>query len=259
MDTPRGRGGEAQGLLSAEGRSQSRRPPNGTTGQTVVVIVSAPELSDAVRVRLALQGYEALTAADARTGLRLLYETRPAGLVMGVALPDMDGWDLCRVVRQMCDVPIIVLTPKGEFGDWVHGVELGADDYVAKPLDPDELVARVRALLRRADLDGRNRAWALLSAGQIQMNIATHNVYVGGKVVRLTPTEFRVLECLVEQQGRVVPQEEILRRVWGGPDMTDPDALRIYIRLLRKKIESDPSNPTLLLTERGIGYRLANQ
>jgi two-component system KDP operon response regulator KdpE len=169
----------------------------------------------------------------------------------------MDGWTVCQRIREITDVPIIILTALNQPDEEVKGLELGADDFVSKPISPRRLVARVRAVLRRARAPLATQEDFIYEDGGLRIDVAHHQVRVGGELVELSPTEFRLLVALAEGAGRVQPSASLLRQVWGPEYVDDADFLRIYIWRLRQKLEPDPEQPIRILTERGFGYRLA--
>ena len=210
---------------------------------------------DLLELNLARRGYRALTAPDGLAALNLL-EREPVDLVtLDLMLPDIDGYELCRRIREYSDVPIIMLTAKSEEGYKVRGLNLGADDYVTKPFGPDELLARVEAVLRRRGAAAPAARPPLVS-GELVVDFARHRVTLRGREVHLTPHEYKLLYHLAIHAGRVLVHDEILRRVWGTGYQDQTDLLQTTVRRLRHKIEDDPSAPRYLLTRRGIGYVL---
>jgi two-component system KDP operon response regulator KdpE len=179
-------------------------------------------------------------------------------VILDIMLPDMDGWQTCRRFREMSDVPIIMLTALGSEENVVEGLNLGADDYIVKPVTADELVARIRALLRRASRSttgSSNGREPILTYDHLVIDFDKHEVTAEGKRVDLSPTEFRLLSVLSRHRGRVLPHEFLLSEVWGPEYVGEVDYLRLYISYLRRKIEKDPSDPSLIHNEWGVGYR----
>jgi len=217
---------------------------------------------DPAFVRLAEQvlihkGYEVLKASSGQEGLRLLFNQKPDIVLLDVAMPGMDGWETCKRIRDICDIPIIMLTGRHNAEeDIVLGLDHGADDYLIKPVGNRELVARLRAVLRRAELpsssDGVRET--TYSDNLLTVNLAERKVSVNGKRVRLTPTEFRLFAFLVENAGRVLTHKRLLEKVWGWEYVDDLDHVRIYIWHLRQKIELEPAQPRYIITEPGVGY-----
>ncbi len=204
------------------------------------------------------RGYEVIKAYRAEDGLRKAYRTHPDLVLLDIMMPDMDGWEVCRRLRELSDVPIIFLTARSEIRDVVRGLELGADDYIVKPYDNDEVVARVRAHLRRAPTSSISEELAF-DGGNFRINFLNREVRVRGRTIHLTPKEFNLLGVLVRNAGRVLTRTELVTEAWG-PEYADAiDSLKLYIHYLRQKIETDPQNPEYILTSRGVGYRFANR
>jgi len=203
--------------------------------------------------RVARAGYDVRTAASGPAALKQLEGAWPALLVVDLMMPGMDGFELCRRVKQIADLPIIVLSAVDASEAKVSALELYAEDYVTKPFDPDELIARIHRVLRRAAVGSPQ---ITLDAGEIEVDLATRQLTTPAGSHQLTPTEARLLQVLAASVDRVVPTEELLNRVWTDSDGADPSYLWVTVRRLRRKLESDPDNPRYLLTERGIGYRL---
>lgn len=184
----------------------------------ILLIEDDKDLVDMVATWLGRQGYETVTSNDGFGGLRSLYQAQPDLVVLDIGLPDLDGWEVCRRLRQLCDTPIIMLTAKGEVDERVRGLELGVDDYITKPFELAELEARIRAALRRVQLSNSSDKRTVLSCGRVWLDVAAHQAYVEGKAVQLSPTEFRLLECLMQNQGKVVTHQQLLTKAWG-PEM----------------------------------------
>jgi len=206
---------------------------------------------------LTQKGYEVLKAGNGQEGLRLLFTHKPDLVLLDVAMPKMDGWQTCERIRDISDIPIIMLTGKHkDEDDIVRGLDYGADDYLVKPVVNKELVARVRATLRRAELPSSPEAKREItySDGFLTVDITERKVIVNGKRVKLTPREFRLFALLIENAGRILTHKQILEKVWGWEYVDDLDYVRIYISHLRQKIESDPTLPRYIITEPGVGY-----
>ncbi len=201
-------------------------------------------------------GYNVVTAENGIRGLQQLYEERPDIVILDVMMPRMDGWETCRRIREMTDVPIIMLTVKGEEPDKLKAFRLGVDDYVTKPFSFAELAARVRAVLQRAGRDGGGRDQEMrIQVRDLVLDRKTRVAIRGDETIELTPTEFLLLSVLMERAGEVISPEELVSEVWG-PDYADATGyIRRYIWHLRQKIEPDPANPTYIVNERGFGYR----
>jgi len=224
----------------------------------ILVIDDDVEFLELTRTWLQNAGYEVLTAQDGTEGLRRFYSGRPHLVLLDAAMPRMDGWEVCRRIRDMSDVSMIMVTVNGQKADLLRGFGLGLDDYIVKPVDLRELVARVRAVLRRADAVMQEDGTTTVQDGEIEVHWKSHQVYVRGKRVKLSPTEFKLLSCLIKNLGWIVPHEQLLEKAWGPNYVGDKSFVKLYIRYLRQKIEKDPENPRLILTERGVGYRFAS-
>jgi two-component system KDP operon response regulator KdpE len=203
------------------------------------------------------RGYEVMKAGSGHEAVRIFFERKPDLVLLDVMMPEIDGWQTCRLIREASDVPIIMLTGKRfSEDDVVRGLECGADEYLAKPVGNRELLARVKAVLRRAEASSRqeNRKKTLFSDEYLTVDVAERRVTVGGKKLKLTPREFRLLALLVENSDRILTHQQVLENIWGWEYIDDVDYVRIYISHLRQKIEPDPSQPRYILTEPGVGY-----
>ncbi len=217
---------------------------------------------DAAFIRLVEQvltqkGYEVLKASNGQEGLRLLFSQKPDIVLLDVVMPEMDGWQTCNRIRDISDIPIIILTgKKTSEDDIVCGLDYGADDYLLKPVGNKELVARVRAVLRRAELPPSPEAKRETTYGDdfLTVDVAERKIMVNGKQVKLTPREFRLFALLVENAGHILTHKQVLEKVWGWEYTDDLDYVRIYISHLRQKIEPAPSLPRYIMTEPGVGY-----
>ena len=225
--------------------------------EKILVIDDDVELLDLTQTWLRNAGYETLSAEDGATGLRRVYSNRPDLVLLDVNMPQMDGWEVCRRIRDMSDIPVIVITVNRQKADLLKGFSLGADDYVTKPFDFLELIARVDAVLRRCDGASQEDKPGTFHHGELDVDWRSHQVFVSGHPVKLSPTEFRLLSCLIQNRGWIVTHEELLRKAWGPHYIGDKSFVKLYIRYLRQKIEKEPHRPQLILTERGIGYRFA--
>lgn len=228
-------------------------------GAKILVIDDDVEFLELTRTWLQNAGYEVSTAKDGSEGLRRFYATRPHLVLLDAKMPTMDGWETCRRIRDMSDVPVVMVTVNGQKADLLRGFGLGLDDYITKPVDFHELVARVRAILRRADTATQEDEATRVHDGEVEVDWKSHRVYVRGEPVKLSPTEFKLLSCLIKNRGWIVPHEQLLEKAWGPNYIGDKSFIKLYIRYLRQKIEKDPQNPRLILTERGIGYRFASE
>jgi DNA-binding response OmpR family regulator len=224
--------------------------------RTVLVVEDEARIAGLVRDYLEHAGFAVLTAGDGAGGLALARARRPDAIVLDLGLPRVDGLDVIRALRRASTVPIVILTARGDETDRIAGLELGADDYVAKPFSPRELVARIRAVLRRSEMppltDERIRA------GDLELDLARRQVRVAGRPVRLTPTEFELLATLAREPGRVWTRSQLLDAVRGFSLETYERAIDGHIRNLRRKIEPGPGAPTYVRTVHGVGYALAD-
>lgn len=211
---------------------------------------------DAVGYALRKKGYDVVTATDGKAALDAARAEQFDVVVLDVVMPEITGIDVCRTLRAESAVPILLLTAIDSEVDRVLGLELGADDYVTKPFSTPELVSRVRALLRRRELD-QTAAATSLQLGGLRIDLAGHLVEIDGKQVQLTPSEFRVLSLLADQPGRVFTRRQIMEHLWRSPYIGDERASDVHISNLRRKIERDPVNPKRIITVRGVGYKLA--
>jgi len=206
---------------------------------------------------LSQEGHNVLKATSGQEGLRLLYSDKPDLVILDVVMPGMDGWQTCQRIRELSDVPIIMLTgQQNTEEDVARGLDYGADDYLIKPVGNKELLARVRAVIRRADLpsilEGKEKI--TYSDDFLSVDVDERRVVVNGERVKLTPIEFRLFALLIENAGRILTHKQILEKVWGWEYADDVDYIRIYISHLRQKIEPDPSEPRYIITESGVGY-----
>ena len=220
----------------------------------ILLIDDDPTLLDLLSQFLQESGYEIFSAANGTLGLKIAYNERPDLVLLDVMMPGMDGWEICARLREMTEVPIVMVTAKSSEADKLRGFRLGIDDYVTKPFSFAELVARVQAVLARANLPDKDSGFAI--HGNIKLDMKKYQAFVDEREVELTPTEFRLLEALVRRRGEVAGEKELIQEVWGNYRQEDASVVRRYILMLRKKIEKDPSSPSLLLTVRGFGYRL---
>lgn len=221
----------------------------------VLAVDDEPAIRRLLTAILERAGYEVIAAADARHALEEIGRGDLCAVVLDLGLPDRDGLEVIGAIRAVSDVPVLVVTARTEVSEKIAALDLGADDYVTKPFDGDELLARLRSSLRRA---GGAKVAEILDHGPIIMDLARHTVTVGGTAVVLTRREFAVLHALIEAGGRILTHTALLERVWGKAHREDVEYLRVVIRALRLKIEADPSAPQLIRNEPGIGYRLTD-
>lgn len=221
----------------------------------VLVVDDEKPLRDFILRNLEVRSYRVLTAADGLEALRIFHHQDIDLVILDLMMPRMDGLETTSRIRQSSTTPIIILTALDGEGDKIRAFDLGADDYLTKPFGVGELLARVRAVLRRSQWSDPPTRQGQIIHGDITVNLERHEVFVKGESVRLTPTEFNLLVYLMEHVGVVLPHKAILQHVWGPEYGEETEYLRVYMGHLRQKIEADPSNPLYLQTERGIGYR----
>ena len=220
----------------------------------ILVIDDDPRMRRFLELNLEAEGYSVFSAPSGRTGFELLLTHQPAALILDLMLPDMDGLELCERVREFSDIPIMILTARNTEMDLVQGLDIGADDYVAKPFGREALLARVRAMLRRASFQPCSEASPDIAMGDIHLNCADRRLTHRGNTVKLSHTEFKLLYFLMSNPNRLITHDDLIAWVWGPEFVGDTESLRTYIRYLRQKIEDDPRDPQRILTERGIGY-----
>ncbi len=229
-------------------------------GVKILAIDDEPEILELIRHILTKHGYQVITACDGPTGLAKFHADDPILIMLDIMMPQMDGWEVCRRLRQESTVPIIMLTALGWHEDVVKGLELGADDYMAKPFHPAELLARIEALLRRRQMPPpTSPALPLNLDKNLVINPLERQVMVRGEIVKLTPTEYELIVLLARHADRILPGEVIFNNIWPLDPQVRLTKVKWYIWRLRKKIERDPRHPRYILTEHGIGYRLAAQ
>ncbi len=230
---------------------------NGATPKKILLIEDDVGLAEFVQYQIRRQGYQVLIAHRGEEGLRRAYEWQPDLILLDIMMPEMDGWTVCQRLREMSNVPIIFTTALGAERDVVRGLELGADDYLVKPFGPKELLARIQAVLRR-HVQHRPQG-KLYQNGRLTIDVERRQVLRDGQAVVLTPFEFKLLACLVDHEDKVLSHAYLLKQVWGSAYERERHAsrLKLYIWYLRQKLEVDPTQPSLILTERGVGYRLA--
>jgi DNA-binding response OmpR family regulator len=222
----------------------------------VLVADDDPLVQRLVRTHLDRAGFRALLAADGEEAVDVTATEQPDLVVLDLMLPKLDGFEVCRRIREFSLVPVIMLTARGEQVDKLRGFEAGADDYLTKPFAPPELLARVRAVLRRTEQSAAPSAKALIRCGDVSIDLVRRRVTVRDEVVKLTPTEFQLLQQLALNAGKVLSHAELLTKVWGAEYRDDREYLWAYVRHLRRKLEADPDRPKLILSEPGYGYLL---
>ena len=221
----------------------------------LLLVDDDPTLLSVLARRMAREGYEVLTAPSGAQALTQLEQRWPSLLIVDLMMPGMDGFELCARVKRIADLPIIVLSAVDASEAKVRALEDYAEDYITKPFDPEELVARVQRVLRRS---ATGHSQVVLDGGDLQIDLTGRRVTRPGGSFPLTPTEVRLLHVMIAQMDRTVPTETILNRVWAESDGADPSYVWVTIRRLRRKVEVDPDRPRFLVTERGVGYRLVS-
>lgn len=224
--------------------------------ERILAVDDDPFLLQLIEKSLAQGGFQVIPASNGEEGLRLLAERKPHLIILDIMMPKMDGWEICKRIRKVSTVPIIMLTARGSQADIVRGLRVGADDYLVKPFYPDELVARVSAVLRRVNMPPPpEKAPLRFGDGELVIDPADRQVRVDGEPVDLTPTEFDLLLFMAHRPGRILTTDIIFDNVWSYDTDANIESVKWYIWRLRKKVEKDPSNPQYIITERGIGYR----
>jgi DNA-binding response OmpR family regulator len=227
----------------------------------ILIVEDDQTLLGVLKYNLAKEGYDVVTAIDGAQALEVARSEKPDLIVLDIMLPKLDGFEVCRILRREMTVPILMLTAKIEEVDKVVGLELGADDYMTKPFSMRELLARIRAMLRRKEMMNQEIAStkevnpSVVKVGSLEINPARHQVYLSGCLLNLSPKEFDLLTFLASNQGRVFSRDYLLEKVWGYDYAGDSRTVDVHIRWLRQKIEVDPAHPRYLLTVRGIGYK----
>ena len=224
----------------------------------ILVVDDEPRMIHVIKMNLEHDGFEVHEAPSGSKALEQLRDQMPNLVLLDIMMPDLDGFETLRLIREISTVPVIMLTAKGEEDDRVRGLELGADDYITKPFSPRELVSRVRAVLRRTEMPSTPTHEVMIIDERLRLDFDRREVWVEDELVKLRPTEYRLLYHLVQNAGWVVPHEQLLAKVWGYEYRDETHYLRLYINYLRKKLEEDPASPKYILTERGVGYRFVD-
>lgn len=222
----------------------------------VLIVEDDQSLTAALRYSLGKEGYTVVNAVDGAQALDIARAEKPDVIILDVMLPKMSGFEVCRILRKEMIVPIVMLTAREDEADKVVGLDMGADDYMTKPFSVRELLARVRAMLRRAEMQASKSAGQAFRAGDIEVDIARHTVAKGAELVSLTPKEFDLLAFLVQNRGLVFTREHLLGKIWGYEFAGDTRTVDVHVRWLREKIEDDPAHPVCLVTVRGTGYKI---
>lgn len=211
-----------------------------------------------IQLNLEQDGFQVITAYNGKDALEQVRTQLPDLILLDIMMPDINGFEVLRKIREVNNVPVIMLTAKGEEDDRIQGLELGADDYITKPFSPRELVSRIRAVLRRTKTFQDEQVDQIKVDDRLTIDFSRREVWVDGEKVDLRPTEYRLLYHLVQNAGWVNTHEQLLSKVWGFEYQDEPHYVRLYVNYLRKKLEEDPSNPKYILTERGVGYRFVD-
>jgi two-component system response regulator MprA len=225
----------------------------------ILVIDDEENIIDLIKLGLKYEGFEVEAASEGEEGIAAAQRTNPIFIILDWMLPDMDGLEVCRRLRSNPTtraIPILLLTAKDEVGSRVEGLNTGADDYLAKPFNFEELVARIRAILRRLNYGAPAENSQILQVGDLQLNMATHEVTRAGRVIDVTVTEYNLLHLLMSHPGQALDRQTILNQVWGYDFLGETNIIEVYIRYLREKIEDSPSSPRMIQTLRGVGYIL---
>lgn len=222
--------------------------------ERILLVDDEPQITRVLRRSLMVHRYDVRIANDGETALELFHEFAPDLVITDLSMPEMDGIELCRKIRQISAVPIIILSVKGEEKTKVTALDAGVDDYITKPFGMDELLARVRATLRRTSQNGEKTS-AKVAQGDFEFDVSAHKVFVAGKEIYLTPKEFNLLLYLFQNAGKVITHRNLLSAIWGGNFTESPEYLRVFIGQIRKKIEIQPDKPKYILTVPWVGYR----
>jgi len=232
--------------------------PDDFERRRILVVDDEERMVRFIRMNLEHDGFQVSEAFNGKQAIQKIRDVTPDLILLDVMMPDLDGFEVLEMVRDVSQVPVIMLTAKGEEDDRVRGLELGADDYVTKPFSPRELVSRVKAVLRRTEGATGSMHGLIEVDDRLKIDFDRREIWLEGKLVKLRPTEYRMLYHLVQNAGWVVTHDQLLTKVWGYEYRDEPHYVRLYINYLRQKLEADPSNPKYILTERGVGYRFVD-
>ncbi len=224
----------------------------------ILVVDDEERMVRFIRLNLEHDGFRVITAYNGMQAINKVRSELPDLVLLDVMMPDMDGFEVLKIIRETSNTPVIMLTAKGDEDDRVRGLELGADDYITKPFSPRELVSRAKAVLRRIEPAVSTIHGLINVDGHLKLDFDRREVWLDGKLVQLRPTEYRLLYHLVQNAGWVLTHDQLLTKVWGYEYRDEPHYVRLYINYLRQKLESDPANPKYILTERGVGYRFVD-
>lgn len=224
----------------------------------ILVVDDEERMVRFIRLNLEHDGFRVIEAFNGTQAINKVRSNLPDLVLLDIMMPDIDGFEVLRIIREVSTIPVIMLTAKGEEDDRVRGLELGADDYITKPFSPRELVSRVKAVLRRTETASGSTHGVIEVDSRLKLDFDRREVWVNDELVQLRPTEYRLLYHLVQNAGWVISHDQLLAKVWGYEYRDEPHYVRLYINYLRKKLEEDPSNPKYILTERGVGYRFVD-
>ena len=227
-------------------------------GQRILLVEDEESLAESIRYSLEREGYAVAVAGDGRAAIERFRADAPDLVILDLMLPEMSGLDVCRMIRETSTVPIVMVTAKDSEADKATGLELGADDYVTKPFSVRELVSRIRAHLRRIHMQAPTNGDEILTGGPVEMDIARHEVRIGGEPVPFPPKEFELLQSFLTRKGRLLTREHLIEEIWGYDYVGDTKTLDVHVKRIRQKIEEDPHEPRLLLTVRGLGYKFVS-
>ncbi|MDZ4764946.1 MAG: response regulator transcription factor [Chloroflexota bacterium] len=228
-------------------------------GKRILVVDDEPRMIGMIRRNLELEGHQIVEAHNGLEALDVVRTRLPDLVLLDVMMPELDGFETLKMLREFSNIPIIMLTAKSEENDVVYGLELGADDYIPKPFGMRELSSRIKAVMRRTDMPSSTPDQAILRVDErLSVDFNRREVIVNGDRIKLRPTEYRLLYHLIENAGWTVPHDQLLAKVWGYEYRDEAHYVRLYVNYLREKIEADPSNPKYILTERGVGYRFVD-
>ena len=233
-------------------------PENQFRNRRILIVDDEERIVRFIRLNLEHDGFIVMEAYRGAQAIDKIRTGLPDLVLLDVMMPDLDGFEVLKLIREISSLPVIMLTAKGEEDDRVHGLELGADDYITKPFSPRELVSRVKAVLRRTEATTGGLHGLIEVDDRLKIDFDRHEVWVEGKLINLRPTEYRLLYHLVQNAGWVLSHDQILTNVWGYEYRDQPHYVRLYINYLRKKLEEDPAYPKYILTERGTGYRFVD-
>ncbi len=226
-------------------------------GKRILVVDDEPRMIGFIRMNLELESHQVFEARNGVEALDVIRTQLPDLVLLDVMMPELDGFETLRMLREFSDIPVIMLTAKGEESDKVTGLELGADDYITKPFGTRELTSRIKAIFRRLEKPTTDQA-ILRIDDRLSIDFNRREVIVAGEAIKLRPTEYRLLYHLVRNAGWTVPHDQILQKVWGYEYRDEAHYVRLYVNYLREKIEADPSHPQYIITERGVGYRFVD-